>query len=111
MASASFICRPTLQSCSRPKPFGRSSTSRSSTNTWQPSTNSTQKSPANASPLPNSPNKSNRASASIGGQSQSIRFNYPESVSQLVCLPPFWSSHVEVLTDGQDATTADAGCE
>ena len=55
--------------------------SRSSTNTWQPSTNSTQKSPANASPLPNSPNKSNRASASIGGQSQSIRFNYPESVS------------------------------
>jgi len=80
MVFALFICRPIVQSCSLPKPYGRLSMNRSSTSTLQPLRNSTQKSPANALPLPNSASKSERALASIGGQSPSIRTNYPETV-------------------------------
>ncbi len=79
-ASASFTCRPTAQNCSPPKPYGPSSTSQSSTSTLQPSRNSTQKSPNNASSWPNSQSKSKLGPDSIGGQSQSIRINYPETV-------------------------------
>ena len=52
----------------------------SSTSTSQPSRNSTQKLPNNASSWPNSQSKSKLGPDSIGGQSQSIRINYPETV-------------------------------
>src|SRR6478735_3311389 len=68
-------------SCSPQKPYGQLSTSRSSISTLQPSRSSTQKSPTNASLSSSSPNKSNHAPISIGGQSQSSRINYPEVVS------------------------------
>src|ERR1700676_4315963 len=68
MVFALFICRPIVPSCSLPKPFGRSSTSRSSTRTSQASRNSTQKSPNNVSSSPNGPRKKKHEPDSIGAQ-------------------------------------------
>src|SRR4029077_14880932 len=82
-----FICHPIVPSCSPQKPYGQLSTSRSSISTLQPSRSSTQKSPTNASLSSSSPNKSNHAPISIGGQSQSSRINYPEVVSDKLYLP------------------------
>ena len=87
MVFTSFICHPTLRSCSPPKRFGRSSTSRSSTSTSQPSQTSTRISPVHQGPL-QTVRKSKAELDSIGGQSQSLRTNQPEMVSGAdgVCL-------------------------
>ena len=65
-----------------PKRFGRLLTSRSLTSTSRPSQTSTRKSPPSASPSQSSASKSRAELASIGGQSESLRTNQPEMVSQ-----------------------------
>jgi len=80
MVFASFICRLIVPSCSPPKRFGRSLTSRSLTSTSRPSQTSTRKSPPSASPSQSSASKSRAELASIGGQSGSLRTNQPEMV-------------------------------
>ena len=87
------------------------STSRSSTSTLQPSRNSTQKLPTNASPLPSSANKSNHAPISIGGQVRSSRINQPETVSAdefraalLACRCEFATSIARTSENPHDAS-------